>query len=173
MNNLNKILKDALTIMRFDDLLIMKRNIPLIQAAIAEYEDSDEKGRQLIRNIYGENDYLKLLSLSDWLIVEAFNIHDPDLLKYSILLHSIEAFRFDQRENIRRLSLLWYVSKKVHQEPQKLFEYATTISSEKVAECFKEFIKEPDSMKSLKSMGLYIKKENGRNIFVPELSPWD
>jgi hypothetical protein len=103
----------------------------------------------------------------------AINSKHKELCYAAITLHSIEDFNWDPRENIIRLSIIWYVAEKLNIDPMQLFDSVASISSSKAAEYFQEFIKRPKELKSLNAMGLAIKKEGENISFVPKPPPWE
>src|SRR5690606_16907380 len=84
-----------------------------LSAITEQYKTSNEFEREKFRNNIPNNSHLILLSISDSLAEKALNEKRNDLIKTALILHSIENFKYDPRENIIRLSIIWYVIEKL------------------------------------------------------------
>lgn len=93
-----------------------------------------------------------LIGFSDRFAVMAERRKDVEILRKGFLAHSIEGFRYDERENILRLALLSHVSKRLGVDPRETIEWAASLSSHQGATAFKNFSVRPEKLNSLKVM---------------------
>jgi hypothetical protein len=148
-------------------------HLEIIKDLAILYETSNEKDKKEIRNIIEITDNPLLLSISERISEIALNNYDKDLLRAALILHSIEDFRFDPRENIIYLSIILYVAEKLLMDKRDLFNSIEKISTTKAAEYLNEFINRPPSLQNLGSMGLETAKKNGITIFIQKKYPWE
>jgi hypothetical protein len=85
------------------------------------------------------------------------------------LLHSIEDFRLDPRENIARLSIIWFIAEKLKINPHQLFDLTSTISSTDASQYLQEFKNRSKQLKSLNAIGLIAKEKRAKQLFYPNL----
>ncbi len=116
------------------------------------YASLDAAGRERIRNIVNQDCRLLLLGFSDRLAILADRTNDSRMLLLALLAHSIEDFRYDDRENTFRLALINHVAKKLGKKPSKYFDKAIQLSSSRAGKKFREFDDRDDELKSLRAM---------------------
>ena len=137
------------------------------------YRNAETETRTEIRENIKPKSRQYLIVLSDYLADIAINQKNSQYLYASAVLISIEDFRWDYRESIIRLAVIWFTAKEIKIEPEKLFNEIASISSVKTAEFFNEFIKRPEKSKSLNSMGLMAQKSKDKILIVPKPPPWE
>ncbi|CAA0163032.1 hypothetical protein [Tenacibaculum maritimum] len=149
----------------------LKEEIHVIEKFVLCYVNCNSVDRKKVNLLFGFKDYLKLLNISDWLIEEGLNKKDKKLVFYSLIFHSVEGFRFDIRENIIRLTVIWDVAKRLKFGVKKIFKESLLYFDEKGKVQMSEFINRPKYLKNIKSMGLCYKKENNRTI-ITQTDDW-
>jgi len=117
-----------------------------------QYANSNVAERERIRNIVDPDYRLLLLGFGDRLAILADRTNDSRMVLLALLAHSIEDFRYDERENIFRLALINHVAKKLGETPSKFFDKAIRLSSPKARKKFREFDDRPEELKSLQTM---------------------
>lgn len=116
------------------------------------YAAADANEREAIRASVLDDGRLLLLGFSDRLAIVAERTANPDLLLLALVAHSIEDFRYDERENICHLALVNHVAEKLGARPSALFEQAAQLSSAQGAAALKRFNDRPKPLKSLRAM---------------------
>lgn len=117
-----------------------------------QYANADARDRQKIRENVSISLRPLLIGFSDRFAVLGERRRDVGLLRKGFLAHSIEGFRYDERENLLRLALLSHVSKRLSVDPRELIEWAASLSSRHGATAFENFSVRPEKLNSLKVM---------------------
>ena len=118
-----------------------------------QYLAANANKRKFIRNSFNDDASWNLILQSRVLAVEAVRQQDYDLVKKGIILHSIENARYDLRDNIIRLSLLYNSGKKLKEDPDILFREIAKISDSKIKNVLLSFPKRTPENKSITAMG--------------------
>lgn len=144
-----------------------------VKKLIEIYLESDENKKKEIREeVYTLKCNLKILSISEQLSELAYTLKSIQFIEEALILHSIEDFRWDPRENLIYLSIIWFVSKELSLNSFELFEACALKSSTQTAEYILEFANRPQAMKSLSAMGLEANKKDGEIVFEQKKAPW-
>ena len=120
---------------------------------IKEYLEATNDRREQIRNSFDNDTAWSFLKKCKDLSVEAVRQNNYDFIKQGLVLQSIENARTDKRDNIVRLSLLYNSARKLHQDPDILFEEIAHISAVEIKEILLNFIKRTEREKSISVMG--------------------
>ena len=118
------------------------------------YMRSGESERERIRSLVTEDTRLLLIGFSDRLSIIADRTRDSKMLLFALAAHSIEDFRYDERENTFRLALVNHVAEKLGKSPSRLFETAARLSSPRASELLLSFLNRPAELRSLRVMGI-------------------
>lgn len=110
---------------------------------------------------------IKLLALSGFMAEAAVNAADEPLLRAAILLHVIEDFRKDYRENYRYLVLITHASKKIGVDLKSVVGSIENIASERAKKCLSDFVSRDDDLNRLDSFGIKEEVTNGAFRFAP------
>ena len=116
------------------------------------YGESDSDTRAQVRmSVKGDNSML-ILGFGDRLALLSDRGNNPEYLRLALIAHSIEDFRYDERENIIRLSVINHVSAKLKIDTDKLFTGVAELSSENGRRALLEFNGRSPKMKSISVM---------------------
>ncbi|THU38461.1 hypothetical protein FAM09_17490 [Niastella caeni] len=118
-----------------------------------------------------DEERLRLLSMSEILSEEAYNHKSEAYLEAALILHVIENFKWDARENSIYLAVIWYVAKKLGIDAKKLFNKVVDFSSAESGKHLLEFVNGPDYIKDLRSMGLKATLDSNDKISFEQLPP--
>jgi hypothetical protein len=118
-----------------------------------------------------DGERLRLLSMSEILAEEAYNHKSEAYLESALILHLIEDFKWDARENSIYLAVIWYVAKKLGIDAKKLFNKVIEFSSAGSGKHLLEFVNGPDYVKDLRSMGLKASLDSNDKISFEQLPP--
>ncbi len=114
----------------------------------------------------------KKLTISETFSELAYNERKETYIQVALILQSIEDFRWNPRENIIYLSIIWHVILSMNADQAKLFKNMIAISSNKAALYLQEFYDRPPEMKSISTMGLKIIIKNSKIKFTMTTPPW-
>ena len=118
-----------------------------------------------------DGERLRLLSMSERLAEEAYNRKSEAHLEAALILHLIEDFKWDARENSIYLAVIWYVAKKLGIDAKKLFNKVIEFSSAGSGKHLLAFVNGPDYVKDLRSMGLKATLDSNDKISFEQLPP--
>lgn len=169
LERIKEILKSFIT----NHCILSEENLKILVELIDEFEKLPNQNKESIRMGLSNTDCRNIIMLSDYLANSSINNKSYIFLKVSLILISIEDFKWDPRENLIRLSIIWFVAEKLKSDPKLLFTNAATISSAKTAEYINDFIIRPKNLKSLNAFGLIVKREGENYGFVPKPPPWE
>lgn len=110
---------------------------------------------------------MKLLGLSGFMAEAAVNADDESLIRAAILLHVVEDFRKDYRENYRYLVLIAHASKKIGVDLKSLIASVDHIASERAKKCLRDFVSRGDDLNRLESFGIKAEIADGVFHFAP------
>ncbi len=148
-------------------------NVHNVQELVNLYRINQEIEREIIRKeIANTNCGLKMLAISETFSELAYNEQKEVYIQVALTLQSIEDFRWDPRENIIYLSIIWHVILYLNVDKTKLFKDIIEISSNKAALYLKEFYDRSPEMKSIKTMGLKAIIKNCKTKFEMNTPPW-
>jgi hypothetical protein len=109
----------------------------------------------------------KLLAIGSFMAEEAMNTNDPRWIRASVLLHVIEDFRDDYRENLRRLILARYAAEKIGANMEGVIDEVVPYSSGRAERFLGLFSDRDGSLTGLASFGVREDFSDGRFRFVP------
>ena len=96
----------------------------------------------------------KLLTLSGFMAEAAINRHDRAFIRAAIVLHVIEDFRTDYRDNIRYLVLVAHAAEKLGVDFHKVTESVSEIASARARSLLSDFLLRADGSNRLASFGV-------------------
>jgi hypothetical protein len=155
MTDIQQILNDFYQIRKvgYGSKLPGKYDFKFIELA-EYYSKSNKVERERIRNNIDDEIRLLIIGFSDRLATVADRTANQKLLFLALLAHSIEDFRYDERENIIRLALVNHVAIKLKVQPSELFEKVIKLSSVNGAAILRDFNNRPPELKSIRTMGI-------------------
>jgi hypothetical protein len=109
----------------------------------------------------------KLMGLSGFLAEAAVNTDDESLIRAAILLHVIEDFRVDYRENYLRLALVAYASKMIDVDLKPVVMSVDYFASERAKKYLRDFVSRNDDLNRPESFGIKVEITDGLLRFVP------
>lgn len=117
-----------------------ERQIDLGVDLVDSFSKMSEENRQIVQSNMAESSIgNKVLGLSGYLAEVAINKNDPAILRLAVMLHAVEGFLTDYRENIRYLVLICYACKKLHVIMDDIIVPARAIGSTLVRQRLEEF----------------------------------
>lgn len=116
-----------------------------------------------IRDITSDDIRPLILGFSSRFATIAVRNRDENSLKIALLVHVIEDFRIDPRENFLRLPVISHVAERIGLNVKKLFKWAALLASESTAKDLRSFSSQRPRARSLDSVGLeeYYDEEKG------------
>ena len=109
----------------------------------------------------------KLLAVSGLLAEAALNDRDASSIRAGLVLHVMEDFSDDYRENIRRLVLLAFAAKALGADLAGIASAVLPIASERARGSLGSFLRRDESVNRLESFGIRAEKVDDRWRFVP------
>ncbi|WP_299902319.1 hypothetical protein [uncultured Aquimarina sp.] len=168
MNNLlSKILTKIEQSEEQNDLLYKE----LINLVLPIEDINPTEFKKLSREI-SDKTQKKIILTSGKLALVAIKNKNQNFIRAALILQALENFQLDPRENILRLSLIWEVCKKLKLNFKEEINLVKQISSKRTITHLNEFYERPDYMKSLKTMGFCIMKENENYFLKEKIAPW-
>jgi hypothetical protein len=129
------------------------------------YRKADPPLRQQVRDQIPNEYWLPLLKLADRCAEWALLDKDPVHIEDGLTAYCLEDFRFDERENLVHLSMLWYAGKILHADAAMLFNQVGRYGSSHGLQELSGFSARPEDAKSPWSMGLETYEEAGHTRF--------
>jgi hypothetical protein len=126
------------------------------------------KNRLLVRDCISGKTGLVLIDYSVDAAEEAINTKDEKWLTVAILIHVMEDFRYDYRENILRLYLIEYAAWKLNTDMLVILDSLKNITSLDSFSRLESFFKDKLGERALKFSGLKVNIEEGKTKFVPD-----
>ncbi len=135
---------------------------------IAEsFEKASEFERGQILEMISSTLAMKLLVLSGYLAEAAINANDESIVRVATLLHVVEDFRNDWRENCRYLVLIAFASKRVGADFRSVVLSLDRVLSDRSRECLGDFLSRDESSNRLESFGVKEEVIDGLFRFSP------
>lgn len=135
-----------------------------------EYSHSNSEKRKAIRQNIESSVRQNLLIVSENLAIQALMDKRGELVSYAMICHAIEDFKWDSRESILRLAIIWHACKKLKLDPEEIFHKTIKISSKIGVDHFTEFLNREEYMKSTRAMGFEVKTK-GKKVEICEIVP--
>lgn len=165
-----EICSDALGFLDSESLRFRpKTNAPVENGRIiaASFAQSSESERDRILEVLPPSLVMKLLGLSGFMAETAVNSHDRSLIRSAILLHVIEDFRKDYRENYRYLVLIAHASKMLGVDLKSVVASVEDVASERARKCLRDFVSRDEHLNRLECFGIRADAADGVFRFVP------
>lgn len=118
------------------------------------YSQTSAEKRYAVREAVPDDLRLLLIGFSDRFSILAERGRQKQYLRTALLAHSIEDFRWDERENIFRLALVDHVAKKLGEDVETLFQDISSLSSPRSAARFRRYRSRKPELRTLKAMGI-------------------
>ena len=141
------------------------------EEVLERYSTSNSEMREEIRQKISLSTRKNLLVASEKLAIEALIEKRVELLSFAMVCHAIEDFKWDSRENILRMAIVWHVCKKLKLDIKEVFKKSMEIASNEAVGHFTEFLNRDEYMKSPRAMGFEIKTK-GKKIVISEITPF-
>lgn len=109
---------------------------------------------------------MKLLALSGFMAEAAINHGDASWIRPALVLHTIEDFRKDYRENFRYLVLVAYASKQLGNNLHSEVESITGVASERARKFLTDFVVRDEELNRLEAFGMSAQVVDGVFRFV-------
>ncbi len=92
------------------------------------------------------------LGFSERMAILAVRKNSERPLFEGLIAHVIEDFRFDARENLVRLSLLYHSASKIGLDPIALFDRAAALATPKAAKYIRDFARRSPELRRIEAM---------------------
>ncbi|WP_306353282.1 hypothetical protein [Flavobacterium sp. '19STA2R22 D10 B1'] len=136
------------------------------------FKNLSNEQRENIREDIKEDERLKILAFTEKLSVKAYETENISYLITALILISIEDFKWDSRESLIYLSIIWFVSEKIKSDSLGLFNEVINLSSEEGKRILLEFVSRNKQLKSLRAMGLKSTIKKNSISFDQIVPPW-
>jgi hypothetical protein len=114
---------------------------------------SDAERKTFLQSLGHENSHL-LIAYCERMATLGVRESSPRRLADGLVAIAIEGFRFDARDAIVRLALIYHSAEKLRVNPRELFDAAASMAGDEVAETLRRFTRErPPAKRTLGSMG--------------------
>ncbi|MBP7662350.1 MAG: hypothetical protein V9E91_09015 [Burkholderiaceae bacterium] len=130
----------------------------------AKLTDAD---RMIIQNVIDTKLSRKLLSLSGYFAEYAVNEKDAQWIKAALILHIIENFKFDPRENIRELVLIKFSAKKIDADIDDIIASITFLESNTAPISISQYMSKLETSNTLSDFGIMESLVDGKFIYAP------
>jgi hypothetical protein len=134
------------------------------------YEQLSEQDRMRLRDAIQPAITRKLLSLSGLLAENAVNQNDISFVRAGVILHLLDDFRGDYRENIRYLILISFAAKKLSFDFKQIVDQIRNIATERAIKHLNDFTARGDEQNRLEHFGIREEVRDGVFRLVPILS---
>jgi hypothetical protein len=132
------------------------------------YTETAADHRQIVANEISLDLRKKMLTISGFMAEEALNTKDPKWIRGAILLHVIDDFSGDYRENFRYLALVNYAAEKIGVKITDVVGSIMVFASNRTFKCLEDFFHRDESLNHLSSFGIIEKVVDGVSTFVPK-----
>jgi hypothetical protein len=130
------------------------------------YAEASADSRHAISSEISPELRKKLLAVSGFMAEEAINKNDPKWIRGAILLHLIDDFGSDYRENFRYLVLAHYASKKIGVRMIDIVDSVAPVASSRSRGFLMDFCKRGDDLNGLSSFRVKEDVVDGMSRFV-------
>jgi hypothetical protein len=96
----------------------------------------------------------KLLTLSGFMAEAAINTRDPSWIRAAVILHIIEDFKKDYRDNIRHLVLVAYAANRIGVDLRDVANSVMQLASPHARSYLIDFLSRDDGLSDLASFGI-------------------
>jgi hypothetical protein len=134
---------------------------------VASFKKLLPEERLRVLDSIGFSGWKKLLALSSLLAEAAINRNNPQYVEAAVGLHVIEGYRWDERENIRRLVLIAYAAKRIGIDISAVITSMLAIASAHAAKGLSDFLSRGEDVNRLAQYGIRSELNNGVFRFVP------
>lgn len=131
------------------------------------FEQTSETERDRLLVVINSALAMKLLGLSGFVAEAAVNADDESLIRTAIILHVVEDFRKDYRENYRYLVLIAHASKRIGVDLKFVIASVDHIASGRAKKCLSDFVSRNDDLNRLESFGIKAEVVDGGFRFAP------
>jgi hypothetical protein len=131
------------------------------------YSELDPSDRKFVFECITEKVGLYLIGFTAALSAKAIDTSEEIWIKRSIILHVMEGFRIDYRENIRNLIFAYYAAEKIGTNFGSLVGAVESLSNEQASIRLAEFCRRDRSLNSLKAFGVREVNNDGITHFQP------
>ncbi|WP_250465080.1 hypothetical protein [Microbulbifer litoralis] len=138
-----------------------------VESFVDFYMAADQDYRGIISDLIQDKMGLTLISFSGEFSAKAIDTRDDAWVVKAVMLHVIEGFRFDYRENIRRLVFISYAADRISSEIESILKNLSKFIDGSVEEKLLEFFRRPKELNSLKIYGMKEVSINGKVRFRP------
>jgi hypothetical protein len=136
-------------------------------AVAKAFESLPQDGRALVLKDLAPSLGSKLLALSGFMAEAAINSGDAIWIRSAIVLHVIEDFGKDYRENFRYLILLAYAASKLNVNLSGIVDSVLPIASGRARNYLLDFSSRDGSLNNLASFGVKEEVVDNKSRFVP------
>ncbi|MDE1465722.1 hypothetical protein [Spartinivicinus poritis] len=109
---------------------------------------------------------MKLVYLGSLAAERAIDLNSVEWIKYGIVMHILEGFRTDYRENIRNLIFLYYASNELGFNFKNICKGLLVFAKKDVQNKFEDFFCRDPKLNDLRAFGVKVEKKNNRTRFV-------
>ena len=147
----------------------VKSTAPIKIGDIVELADyfltADESAREkIICHVKGKTGLL-LIGYTGELASLSIDSRDEVWLIRALVMHIIDGFKYDERENLRRLALISYSADKIKVDFPSLVTSLFALMPKDVRDKFTKFLERPKELNSLKCFGMQEVIVNGKTRF--------
>lgn len=128
---------------------------------------SREERAEATASIAGTDLWKKLLAMSGYLAETAVNTDDAGLLITALVLHVIEGFEYDYRENFRYLVLIYNAAQEIGVEFGPLVARVATMGTDKAETQLRAFARRDPALNLLELFEIRADRSTGTFKFVP------
>ena len=143
-------------------VVLLERLSELAQA----YEQLSSDGRREVFGVISKGVGMKLIALGSLSAERAIDTDNIAWIRYGILLHVMEGFRDDYRENFRHLIFLYHASQRLREDFQFICHNTYHLANEETCHRLDEFCSRDPSLNQLKAFGMKAVKVDNRTRFV-------
>ena len=131
------------------------------------FEQLSEDERHQILSLIQPSLAMKLLALSGFMAEAAINNKDISLIRSAIIMHVLENFQNDYRENIRYLVLVAFAIKKLGIDFHSITSTVLPLASDRSKNSLINFLGRVDDLNNLSSFGIREEIVEGTFRFIP------
>lgn len=125
----------------------------MISDLLESYVNASAEERKFIRDSFSDKYSFTLFFFSERMACLAVRAKSEKYLFEGLIAHAIEGGKFDWRENILVLSLIYHSAVKLGCDPNVLFKRAAGFAEEPIAQIIQEFPDRKPEERSIQAMG--------------------